>query len=150
MPLSEDPTVFLADFGVPVVAGGVTGLGILDMPDEYVADGMVISTDYSLRVAAATFGRLMYGDGITVDGTNYQVRDMTLIEDGVFARVQLQKLAPDALAAGRNPREFGLSDLADVSIRNPEAGDLLTYDGRRWVDGEEIDGTNVIDGRGAG
>ncbi|MEI6032462.1 MAG: hypothetical protein WCQ20_15060 [Synechococcaceae cyanobacterium ELA739] len=94
MAFTEDLSVFLADFGVPVVAGGVTGLGILDMPDEYVADGMVISTDYTLKVATATFGRLLYGDAITVDGISYQVRDMTLIEDGVFARVQLQKPAP--------------------------------------------------------
>jgi hypothetical protein len=143
MPLLEDPTVFLADFGVPVVAGGVTGLGILDMPDEYVADGMVISTDYTLKVATATFGRLLYGDAITVDGISYQVRDMTLIEDGVFARVQLQKLAPDALAAGRNPREFGLADLADVDTTGAQAGDVLVNDGAKWVDGADDNGTAV-------
>ena len=152
MPLAlfDDLTAFLADFGVPVTSGAVSGLGILDMPTEVIEGGMVLTTEYLLTARAADFGGLLYGDGITVDGINYQVRETRMIDDGLMVHIALQKLAPDAVAAGRSPREFGLADLADVSIRNPEAGDLLVYNGSEWVDMEESDGTNVIDGKGAG
>ena len=45
MAFTEDLDLFLADFGVPVSAGGVTGIGIFDMPSEIVADGVVLTTD---------------------------------------------------------------------------------------------------------
>lgn len=152
MPLavSDDLTAFLADFGVPVISGAVSGLGILDMPTEVIENGMVLTTEYLLTARSVDFGGLMYGDEVRVDGVNYQVRASRSIDDGLMVHIALQKLAPDAAAVGRNPREFGLADLTDVSIRNPEAGDLLVYNGSEWVDMEESDGTNVIDGKGAG
>jgi hypothetical protein len=91
MALSEDPTVFLQDFGVAVTAGAVSGLGILDMPGELIADGMVISTDYTLRCEASKFGSLAYGASITVDSVSYTVRENRLIDDGTFCLISLQK-----------------------------------------------------------
>lgn len=91
MAFTEDPTLFFADFGVSVVAGAVTGLGLLNMPGELVADGMIITTDYSLRCEASEFGGLIFGAAMTVDGVNYQVRENRLIEDGVFCEITLQK-----------------------------------------------------------
>ncbi len=91
MALTEDLTLFLADFGVSVTAGAVSGLGLLDQPGELVADGMIITTDYSLRCEASKFGGLIYGAAITVDGVNYQVRENRLIEDGAFCLMMLQK-----------------------------------------------------------
>lgn len=144
MAFTENLDLFLLDFGVPVSTGAVTGLGILDMPSQIVADGMVLTTDYKLTVKTAQFGGLIYGDGVTVDGVNYQVREAMKVDDGSFTELFLTKLAPDAVAPGGQPREFGLQDLADVNITNADQGDALIYNGSEWVD------TNEIDGGGAG
>lgn len=95
MAFVEDPSVFLSDFGVPVVAGAVSGLGILDMPGEVIMDNMVISTDYTLRVEASKFGSLGYGSLVTVDGVGYTVRESRLIDDGAFLSVSLEKTTSD-------------------------------------------------------
>jgi hypothetical protein len=91
MAFTEDLSVFLADFGVSVVAGAVSGSGLLDMPGELIADGMVITTDYSLRCEASKFGSLAYGTSITVDSLTYTVRENRLIDDGKFCLISLQK-----------------------------------------------------------
>lgn len=137
MAFVEDPTAFLEDFGVPVTAGAISGLGILDMPSEYVADGIVLSTEYSLRAAASAFGGLHYGDAIRVNGINYQVREVHSLDDGVFVELSLTKLAPESTAPGGQPRQFGLSDLADVNVTDPAIGEVLKYDGTQWVDAQD-------------
>lgn len=145
----EELDLFLMDFGVPVTAGNVSGLGVFDMPSQVVADGMVLTTDYKLTVKTSQFGSLLYGDGVTVDGVNYQVREAMKLDDGRLTELMLTKLAPDVVAPGAQPREFGLADLSDVQLRDPEPGDRLVFDGTNWVDEEESDGTNVLDGGGA-
>lgn len=94
MAFVEDPTVFLEDFGVPVTAGAVSGLGILDMPGEYVADDRVITNEYVLRAETSKFGTLTYNDNVTVNGLAYTVREAPLmVDDGVFCLVLLTKAA---------------------------------------------------------
>lgn len=90
--ITEDLNLFLNDFGVSCTAGAVTGLGILDMPSQVLADGMVLSTDYGLTARFADFGGLKYGDTITVAGTPYQVRENRQLDDGAFVEIGLQKL----------------------------------------------------------
>lgn len=135
MPLSEDLSVFLNDFGVSCTAGAVSALGILDMPSQVLAGDMVLSTDYTLTAQTADFGGLLFGDGITVDGVNYQVREVRKLDDGAFVEIGLQRLTPSSTAPGANPRTFGLDDLTDVDLANPTAGEVLKYDGTKWVDG---------------
>lgn len=89
--LSDDATIFLADFGVSVVAGAVSGLGVLDMPTEMIVDGQVLSTDYTLTCESSKFGNLLYGSAITVDGAAYTVRAAALVSDGVFTQLSLQR-----------------------------------------------------------
>lgn len=89
--ISDDLTLFLADFGVSVVAGATTGLGILDMPSELIVDGQVLSTDYTLTCETSKFGNLLYGSSITVDSTAYTVRSASLLSDGKFTVLSLQK-----------------------------------------------------------
>jgi len=132
--------MFLADFGVTVTSGAVSGMGILDMPSQIVADGMVLTTDYRLTVRTSEFGGLIYGAAVTADGVNYQVREAMKIDDGQFTELMLTRLAPESVAAGQDPREFGLADLTDVNITNAQQGDLLVNDGTEWVDTNEIDG----------
>jgi hypothetical protein len=137
MALSEDLSVFLDDFGVSCTAGAVSAFGILDMPSQIISGDMVLTTDYTLMVRTADFGGLLYGDGITVDGVNYQVREVRKLDDGAFSEIALQRLAPSSTAPGQNPRTFGLSDLADVELTSPTAGEVLKYDGTQWVDGTD-------------
>jgi len=101
MAFTEDLSVFLntAEFAVPVVAGAVSGVGILDMPSEIIADGIVLTTDYKLTCEASKFGDLIYGAGVNVDGRAYTVRSVSLIDDGAFCEVMLQRTTTPEPAA---------------------------------------------------
>lgn len=141
MPLTEDLSVFLNDFGVTATSGAISGLGILDMPGQLIADGMVISTDYTLRCESAKFGGLLYGDEMRISGVTYQVREVRLIDDGTLCDVALMRLDPGVSAAGRDPRQgLLLSDLGDVEVSNLQAGDLLVNDGSAWVNTPDVEG----------
>ena len=91
MPFTDSLDVFLGDFGVTCTSGAVTALGILDMPSEIVADGMVLTTDYTVTAKASDFGSLKYGDAMTVNAVAYTVRETRLVEDGAFVTIALQK-----------------------------------------------------------
>lgn len=140
MAFTEDLTLFLNDFGVSCTAGAVSALGIFDMPTQVLAGEMVLSTDYTLTARASDFGGLLYGDGITVNGVTYSVRETRLIDDGAFVEIGLQRIAPSSSAPGQNPATFGLNDLTDVTITSAQQGDMLINDGSQWVDTSEIDG----------
>jgi hypothetical protein len=140
MAFTEDLNLFLADFGVPVVAGTTSDLGILDMPSEIVADGVVLTTDYKLTCKTALFGGLVYGDTVAVDGVNYTVREVMRLDDGAFCDLMLMRIPPDGTVVGRNPREFELQDLTDVNVTSPAQGDLLINNGTVWVNTPIVDG----------
>lgn len=91
MPLSENLDGFLADFGVTVTDGVTATTGVLDMPSEVIAGGMIITTDYSLTIKAGVYPNLKYPDALTVGGVTYTVREVRLMDDGAFATVYLQK-----------------------------------------------------------
>jgi hypothetical protein len=96
MAFTEDLSVFLDlnGFGVPVVAGAVSGVGILDQNSELILGGEITIIDYLLTVPTATFGSLGYGDAITVDGASYKVETQPQrFDDGTFCRVPLVKSA---------------------------------------------------------
>jgi hypothetical protein len=94
MAFVEDLTAFLDldGFGVPVTAGAVSGVGILDLNSEIILGGEITIIDYLLTVPTATFGSLTYGDLITVDGVAYKVEHQPMrFDDGTFCRVPLMK-----------------------------------------------------------
>jgi hypothetical protein len=91
MALSEDLSIFFDDFSVAVVFGAITGVGILDMPSEIVADGVVLTTDYKLTCLTSVFGSAKYGDTLTVDGVSYTVRESLQIDDGKFSTIMLTR-----------------------------------------------------------
>jgi hypothetical protein len=93
MAFTEDLDVFFstAGFGLSVTSGATTAVGILDMPSEIIADGVVLTTDYKLLVKTSDFPSLARGSAITVDGTNYTVREPMLIDDGKITQVFLMK-----------------------------------------------------------
>jgi hypothetical protein len=140
MTIADDLEAFFSFDAVTVTNGIVTSTGLLDMPSEIIADGAVLTTDYKLTVRAGDFGGLLYGDGLTVNGINYTVRNVMLVDDGRIAEISLMKIAPPAAAPGGRPREFGLQDLADVNLINPSQGDILINDGTDFVNTPEING----------
>jgi hypothetical protein len=105
MAFTENLDLFLADFGVAVSAGMIHGTGILDMPSQVVADGMVLTTDYTLTTKATEFGGLLYGDFVTVDGQGYQVREVRKLDDGQLCEIGLQ-LVGDLVASVFAPDVF--------------------------------------------
>lgn len=140
--LTDDPSIYLADFGVDVVAGTITGRGILDMPSELILDGQVLTTDYTLTCEASKFGKLLYGSQLSVNGVAYTVRTTNLITDGVWVQICLQRdletpysstLTPiDANGAAGTIDALGLVQL-DPDIDGGSAS--TTY-----IEGNEVDG----------
>ena len=92
MAFTEDLDIFLSDFGDEVIYEGVIYKGILEQPDEIVADGLVMTTDYELTGKTSELGSLVFDDIISVDGDNYKVRQARKIDDGKFCTVSLNKL----------------------------------------------------------
>jgi hypothetical protein len=93
MAFVEDLSIFLADFGQPVVAGANTGLGILDMPGEYVLNDRVINNHHVLMAESLKFGAVSYGDSMTVEGLSYRVREGPLkLGDGAFCAILLERI----------------------------------------------------------
>lgn len=89
--MNFETDVFLKDFGLPVVWGSRSGLGILDAPSEIIAGGMVLTTDYQLTIKTSDFPGLLRGETLTVNGTAYMVREARQIDDGVFSNVFLSQ-----------------------------------------------------------
>lgn len=90
MAFTEDPTLYLADFGVSCSAGAISGLGILDQDSEMALGGDVVFIPYLLTAETSKFGNLQYGDAITVDGVSYIVEQKPLrVDDGTFCKVPL-------------------------------------------------------------
>jgi hypothetical protein len=97
---TEDLSIFFDGLDAkPVSANGVSGLGIFDMPGEYVGpDGINISNEYQVRCLSSEFGTLKYDDLITIDGQVYSVRDNRPLYDGAFCRLSLSK--PEGVIIG--------------------------------------------------
>jgi hypothetical protein len=98
MAFTEDLDIFLDldGFGVPVTAGAVSGVGILDVNSEIIFDGAIIVKEFLLTVSAAVFGQLNYGDPVVVDGINYKAEmEPQFFDDGALCKIPLIKVTPD-------------------------------------------------------
>ena len=91
---TEDLNAFFdtPGFTVPVVSGEVTSVGFFDSPTETVADGLVLTTDFSVLVMTEKFSSLKAGDEITVDSVVYLVREPMLLDDRKITRVFMEKV----------------------------------------------------------
>ena len=91
MAFTEDLDVFFSDFNDIVVYDSATYKGILEQPDEIVADGVVMTTDYMLTAKTTDLGALIFDAALTVNGTAYKVRSTRKIDDGSFCILSLMK-----------------------------------------------------------
>ena len=78
-------------FTVPVVLGGTISVGYFESPNEIIADGVVLTTDYAVVVKTSDFSEVTRGDTMIVEGVNYTVREPMLLDDGKIMRVMLMK-----------------------------------------------------------
>ena len=89
MAYSEDLNAFFGDFSENVFYDNATYKGILEQPDEIVADDRVLTTDYQLTVKTSDFGSLAYDTQIEVSNVKYKVRSSRKIDDGTLSVISL-------------------------------------------------------------
>ena len=140
--LTDDPSIYLADFGVTVIAGGVTGTGILDMPSEILLDNQIISTEYTVTCEASKFGDLLYGSQVNVNGVAYVVRATVLLTDGVFVQLSLQRSTEVPYTTALTPIDANgptaaIDDLGIVQLDPEIDGGSPTS---TYIDGNDLDG----------
>ena len=92
MTFTEDLDTFFNDFKVTVSYKNVNYTGILDQPDEIVADDRILTTDYELQVKTNELGSVVFNDEITVDSEKYKVRSVRKIDDGKLSIISLIKV----------------------------------------------------------
>ena len=96
MALTEDAdtlNVYLNDFGVSCQIGSGTAFkGILDASAENIANGIATSIEYLLTSKTTDVTSASRGTSISVDSTNYTVRENLLIDDGSFTTLLLSKV----------------------------------------------------------
>ena len=76
MAFTEDLDTYFADFSDTVVYSGTTYKGILDQPDEIVADDRVLTTDYQLTGKTSDLGAILFDTTLTVNSVSYKVRSV--------------------------------------------------------------------------
>tara|TARA_B100001287_G_scaffold269548_1_gene267158 strand:+ start:667 stop:960 length:294 start_codon:yes stop_codon:yes gene_type:complete len=92
MAFTEDLSTFLIDFSDTVFFNGDFYKGILDEPDEIVADDRVLTTDYQLTAKSSDLSNLVFDDDIKVNDIAYKVRSTRKIDDGNLCIVSLMKV----------------------------------------------------------
>tara|TARA_B100000902_G_scaffold158373_1_gene154374 strand:+ start:88 stop:366 length:279 start_codon:yes stop_codon:yes gene_type:complete len=91
MAFIENIDVFLDDFSDTVVYDGTNYKGILEQPDEIIADGVVLTTDYQLTAKNSDLGALQFESALTVNSIKYTVRSVRKVDDGTFCILSLMK-----------------------------------------------------------
>ena len=102
MAFKEDIDTFFGDFSESVFYDNATYKGILEQPDEIVADDRVLTTDYQLTVKTTDLGSLAYDTQLEVSDVKYKVRSARKIDDGTLSIVCLLYTSP-------SPRDLSTS-----------------------------------------
>ena len=92
MAFVENLDSFFNEFKVDIFFENETYKGILEMPDEIVADDRVLTTDYELTVKTSELGNLEFGKELEVDSIKYKVRSVRKIDDGSLSIISLMKV----------------------------------------------------------
>lgn len=92
MAFTEDINTFFGDFSEDVFYDNETYKGILEQPDELIADGLVMTTDYELTVKNSDLGSIAFDTQIEVSKVKYKVRNVRKIDDGSLCKISLTKV----------------------------------------------------------
>ena len=92
MAFTENLNAFFNDFKVDVFYDNETYDGILEQPDEIIADGVVLTTDYELIAKSSDLGSLNFDEVLEIDKIKYRVRNARKIDDGNLTKISLMKV----------------------------------------------------------
>jgi len=92
MAFNENLNAFFNDFKVDVFYDNETYDGILEQPDEIIADGVVLTTDYELIAKSSDLGSLNFDEVLEIDKIKYRVRNARKIDDGNLTKISLMKV----------------------------------------------------------
>jgi len=92
MAFIENINTFFGDFSENVFYDNETYKGILEQPDEVIADGVVLTTDYELTVKTVDLGSIAFDTQIEVSNVKYKVRNVRKIDDGTLSKISLTKV----------------------------------------------------------
>jgi hypothetical protein len=89
----QDIPFLLQDTGVPVVVGGVSGVGLLDENDQVLVSdrngGEVLVPMTTLTVQSSAFPSMRIDTAVTVNGTNYTIRERIKTGDAALTKILL-------------------------------------------------------------
>jgi hypothetical protein len=89
----QDIPFLLQDTGVPVVIGGVSGVGLLDENDQVLVSdrngGEVLVPMTTLTVQSSAFPNMRIDTAVTVNGTNYTIRERLKTGDAALMKILL-------------------------------------------------------------
>ena len=105
MAFTEDINTFFGDFSENVFYDNETYKGILEQPDEVIADGVVLTTDYELTVKTTDLGTIAFDTQIEVSNVKYKVRNVRKIDDGTLSKISNDVV--DALMSIHKPPRVG-------------------------------------------
>lgn len=91
MAFIEDLDSFFIDFTDSVIYDNAEYKGILDQPDEMIADNTVLTTDYELTGKSSDFASILFDEDIEINQEAYKVRSVRKIDDGTLCIVSLTK-----------------------------------------------------------
>ena len=92
MAFTENINTFFVDFAEDVIYETIRYKGILEQPDELIADGVVMTTDYELTVKSSELGNLDFDTVIEISNVKYKVRNVRKIDDGTLSKISLTKV----------------------------------------------------------
>tara|TARA_R100001086_G_scaffold248184_2_gene184402 strand:- start:226 stop:504 length:279 start_codon:yes stop_codon:yes gene_type:complete len=92
MAFTENLDIFFEHFSTNVFYNGAFYKGNLEQPDEIIADGVVLTTDYELTVKNSDLGFLNFDSEIEIDDVKYKVRNVRKIDDGILCKISLNKV----------------------------------------------------------
>ena len=92
MTFIESTNLFFEHFGQDVLYKGVIYKGILEQPDEVIADGIVLTTDFELTSKQSDLGSVLFDEELEIDKNKYKVRSVRKIDDGIFCKISLSKV----------------------------------------------------------
>ena len=88
-----DIPALLADMGIPVTVGGVSGTGLLDEADELLVQdqvrGQVVVLATTLTVQTSAFPAAAIGQSVTIGAKTFTIRERLRIGDGALTKLLL-------------------------------------------------------------
>ena len=91
MAFKENLNLFFTEFTDEVIYNNSTFIGMLDEPDEIIADNTILSTEYELKVKTSDFQNVLFEKTMLVNSIPFTVRNIRKIDDGKISIISLSK-----------------------------------------------------------